>query len=197
MALSDAASCGNIPISRIGRSSTTRHDSCKLEPICFAAYSVFEPCLLPGGNTTRKPLDASAARDRSAAGTELSGRGALAAATARSACVLIDGWPVVRVHLSFALARHTGHRTDSICFSVSWSVFTPTVFNISAFRSGHFCSSALWFELHNGTTCCHVTMCLQMNAFSVWRQIAIALTELVRPPGFGYKPRAFTCSSVS
>jgi hypothetical protein len=33
---------------------------------------------------------------------------------------LIDGWPVVNVHCSFALALHTGHRTESIRFNVSW-----------------------------------------------------------------------------
>jgi hypothetical protein len=69
--------------------------------------------------SARKPLAASARRERSAAEPELSGRGALAAATARSACVLIDGWPVVSVHCSLGLALHTGHRTDNIRFKVS------------------------------------------------------------------------------
>jgi hypothetical protein len=70
-------------------------------------------------NSARKPLAASACRKWNAAELELSGRGALAAATARSACVLIDGWPVVSVHCSLGLALQTGQRTDNMRFNES------------------------------------------------------------------------------
>jgi hypothetical protein len=70
------------------------------------------------GNSVRKPLEASSCRERSAAWPELSGRGALEAASARLECVLSDGWPVVSVHCSFGLALHTGHCTDNIRFNV-------------------------------------------------------------------------------
>jgi hypothetical protein len=69
-----------------------------------------------GWNSARKPPAASARRERSAVWSEL---GALAASTARLACVLTDGWPVVSVHFSFDLALHTGHGTDNIRFNAS------------------------------------------------------------------------------
>ncbi len=75
-------------------------------------------------NRIRRPRLVSARRDRRKVRPELSGRGALAAARPRSRCVLSDGCPVVRVHLSFGLALHTGHRTDIIRFCESCPVST-------------------------------------------------------------------------
>lgn len=46
-----------------------------------------------------------------------SGGPALAAARPRSRCVFCEGCPVVRVHLSFGFAPHTGQRTDNVWLS--------------------------------------------------------------------------------
>jgi hypothetical protein len=37
---------------------------------------------------------------------------------------------VLAVHGCFGLAPHMGHRTDNICFKVSFSGFTTTVFSM-------------------------------------------------------------------
>jgi hypothetical protein len=78
-------------------------------------------------------------RNRAALRMEFSGGGTLAAASPRARCVLADGWPVLRVHCSFGLARHMGQRTDSMCRNVS-SGFTPVLFNIAILRDGQSCS---------------------------------------------------------
>lgn len=69
---------------------------------------------------------------------KFSGRGAVAAARPRSRCVLFDGCPVVSVHFSFALARHTGHGTDNIRFWVSCPVSMVIVFIAATFGDGQF-----------------------------------------------------------
>ena len=51
-------------------------------------------------------------------------------------CVLLDGCPVLSVHFSFGLAPHMGQRTDNICPNVSFSGFTPILFNIGKGRDG-------------------------------------------------------------
>lgn len=91
-------------------------------------------------NRTRRPRLLSALRDRRKASPEFPGGGALAATRPRSRCVLSDGCPVVRVHLSFGLALHTGHRTDSSA-SVKDDLFPRfVVFIVAAFEDGQFCS---------------------------------------------------------
>src|SRR5579863_9638795 len=71
------------------------------------------------------------------------GGGSLAAASSRSAWVLIDGCPVLSVHFSFVLARHLGQGTDKIRFNVSFSGCTPLLFSINNCSDGQFCSFRL------------------------------------------------------
>jgi len=82
----------------------------------------------------------TAFRIRRADWPEFSGRETWAAASSRSACVLMDGCPVLSVHFSFGLAPHLGQRTDNIRPNVSFSLFTPTLFSINNWIDGQFCS---------------------------------------------------------
>src|ERR1700683_976828 len=79
-------------------------------------------------------------RIRRTARPAFSGRGALAAATPRARCVLAEGCPVLRVHLSLGFARHIGQRTANICRNVSFSGCTLTLFNSAHLKDGQSCS---------------------------------------------------------
>ena len=85
-------------------------------------------------NRVRKPRFVSPRKKRRAARSALSGGGALAAARARSRCVLFEGCPVVRVHFSFGLALHAGHGTDNIRLCVSCPVCTSHSVHHLGFR---------------------------------------------------------------
>jgi len=54
----------------------------------------------------------------------------LAANRRRSRCVFRHGFPVLRVHFSLGLARHTGHRTANTCLGVSFSGTTIVLSNL-------------------------------------------------------------------
>lgn len=57
---------------------------------------------------------------------------------------------MLAVHLAFGLAPHIGHRTDSICFKVSFAGFTAIVFTMVVLRDGQSCSGDLeWFQNRN------------------------------------------------
>jgi len=81
----------------------------------------------------------AAFRIRRAACPKFSWAPALAAATLRSLCVLAHGCPVLRVHFSFGLARHTGQRTDNICRNVSFLGLVLVLFNIITFENRQLC----------------------------------------------------------
>jgi hypothetical protein len=88
----------------------------------------------------RKPWFATLFRIRRAAWPELSGSGALAAANSRARCVLTHGCPVLRVHRSFGLALHIGHRTDNIRRKVSFSASTLLLFGSAGLKDVQSCS---------------------------------------------------------
>src|ERR1700683_5282381 len=69
-----------------------------------------------------------------------SGGGTLAAANVLARCVLTHGCPVLRVHCSFGRARHVGQRTDKICRSVNFEVFTFPLFDSARSIDGQLCS---------------------------------------------------------
>ena len=81
----------------------------------------------------------AAFRIRRAACPKFSWAPALAAATLRSLCVFAQGCPVLSVHFSFGLARHTGQRTDNICRNASFLELVLVLFNIITFENRQLC----------------------------------------------------------
>ena len=58
----------------------------------------------------------------------------MAANRRRSRCDFWHGFPVLSVHLSRGLARHTGQRTASICLGVSFSGTTIVLSDLAGFQ---------------------------------------------------------------
>ena len=100
------------------------------------------PCVVLGRylcwkSTRRLVIDL---RIRTNAWLKFSGRAPLAAARSRSRWVLVEGCPVLSVHLAFGLAPHMGQRTDKICRSVSFPGFIPVLFDIANLTRDQSCS---------------------------------------------------------